>query len=187
MIIAHHNSKENVYIQSCKINGEPYDKLYFTHEQLMSGMTVEFEMGSEPSSWAIGEDAKPTSMTTADEGIASSYTDLTKGRPGELFDDDSLTFVNIVDGTRIGFMEQEAKKVELITLACNRKDQAPTAFAFWGSHDGEHYELIMEEEGITFLFDNFIRPFEVKTETAYRYYQLYLYGGSELSEIELLA
>ncbi len=186
-VIAHNNSDENVYIQSCKINGQPYDKLYFTHEQIMSGMTVEFEMGPNPSDWASGEDAKPTSMTTADEGIASSYTDLTKGYPNELHDDDSLTCVNIVDGVRLGCFTKEPRKLALITLACGSKDKAPTAFALFGSNDGENYELITEEKDITFLFDNFIRPFNVPTEKAYSHYQLYLYGGSELAEVEFLA
>lgn len=41
-------SPENIYIQSVKLNGQPYDKSYITHEQIMSGATLEFEMGSQP-------------------------------------------------------------------------------------------------------------------------------------------
>ena len=41
-------SRENIYIQSVKVNGQPYDKSYITHEQIMDGATVEFEMGAEP-------------------------------------------------------------------------------------------------------------------------------------------
>ncbi len=41
-------SKENIYIQSVKLNGQPYDKSYITHEQIMNGATLEFEMGSKP-------------------------------------------------------------------------------------------------------------------------------------------
>ena len=40
-------SKENIYIRSTKLNGKPYDKSYITHEQIMSGATLEFEMGKE--------------------------------------------------------------------------------------------------------------------------------------------
>ena len=29
-------------------NGKPYDKSYITHEQIMSGATLEFVMGSQP-------------------------------------------------------------------------------------------------------------------------------------------
>ena len=41
-------SRENIYIRSVKVNGQPYDKSYITHEQIMEGATVEFEMGAEP-------------------------------------------------------------------------------------------------------------------------------------------
>lgn len=41
-------STENIYIQSVKLNGQPYDKSYITHEQIMSGATLEFEMGNQP-------------------------------------------------------------------------------------------------------------------------------------------
>jgi len=41
-------SKENFYIQSVKLNGKPYDKSYITHEQIMNGSTLEFEMGDKP-------------------------------------------------------------------------------------------------------------------------------------------
>ena len=37
-------NKENIYIQGVKVNNEPYDKSYITHEQIMSGATIEFEM-----------------------------------------------------------------------------------------------------------------------------------------------
>ncbi len=40
--------RENIYIQSVKVNGQPYDKSYITHRQIMDGATVEFEMGPEP-------------------------------------------------------------------------------------------------------------------------------------------
>lgn len=41
-------SRENIYVQSVKVNGQPYDKSYITHQQIMDGVTVEFEMGAQP-------------------------------------------------------------------------------------------------------------------------------------------
>lgn len=43
------NSRENKYIQSIKLNGQPYTKSYITHKDIMNGGTIEFEMGSTPS------------------------------------------------------------------------------------------------------------------------------------------
>ena len=47
-ILAPNVSRENIYIQSVKVNGKPYDKSYITHQQIMDGATVEFEMGNRP-------------------------------------------------------------------------------------------------------------------------------------------
>ena len=47
-VLAHNVSKANIYIQSVKLNGKSYDKSYITHDQIMSGATLEFEMGSQP-------------------------------------------------------------------------------------------------------------------------------------------
>ena len=47
-VLAPEVSAENIYIQSVKLNGQPYDKSYITHEQIMSGATLEFVMGSQP-------------------------------------------------------------------------------------------------------------------------------------------
>lgn len=44
-ILAPAVSKENIYIQSVKLDGKPYDKSYITHEQIMNGSIFEFEMG----------------------------------------------------------------------------------------------------------------------------------------------
>ena len=51
-VLAPNVNKENIYIQSIKVDGQPYDKTYLTHEQIMSGATVEFEMSNTPK--AIG-------------------------------------------------------------------------------------------------------------------------------------
>lgn len=47
-VLAPNASAENIYIQSVKRNGQPYDKSYITHEQIMNGDTFEFEMGNQP-------------------------------------------------------------------------------------------------------------------------------------------
>ena len=47
-VLAPNVSRENIYIQSVKVNGQPYDKSYITHQQIMDGSTVEFVMGNQP-------------------------------------------------------------------------------------------------------------------------------------------
>ena len=47
-VLAPNVSRENIYIQSVKVDGQPYDKSFITHQQIMEGATVEFVMGNEP-------------------------------------------------------------------------------------------------------------------------------------------
>jgi len=45
---ANHVNKTNIYIQSVTLGGKPLDTSYITHEQIMSGATLVFEMGGKP-------------------------------------------------------------------------------------------------------------------------------------------
>lgn len=60
-------SDKNRYVQSVKLNGKPYTKMYFTHKDLTDGCTIEFNMGSKPNKKrGTASSDKPYSMT---EGI----------------------------------------------------------------------------------------------------------------------
>ncbi|WP_214072895.1 GH92 family glycosyl hydrolase [Mucilaginibacter sp. dw_454] len=53
-IVAKNNSPANVYIQSARLNGKPYNKCYIQHEQILQGGILEFVMGSTPNKkWGI--------------------------------------------------------------------------------------------------------------------------------------
>lgn len=61
-LIARNNSADNKYIQSATLNGRPYDKSYFSHEDLMAGGTLELVMGDRPcKTWAVTEESVPPS------------------------------------------------------------------------------------------------------------------------------
>jgi predicted alpha-1,2-mannosidase len=54
------SAKENVYIQSVKMNGKPYAKTYITQNDIISGSTLEFVMGNQPNKkWGIGPNDAP--------------------------------------------------------------------------------------------------------------------------------
>ncbi|MDR1585809.1 MAG: glycoside hydrolase family 92 protein, partial [Prevotellaceae bacterium] len=56
-------SSENKYIQSAKLNGEEWNKSWFSHEDLMQGGVLEFTMGKYPNKrWASTQDAVPPSF-----------------------------------------------------------------------------------------------------------------------------
>ncbi|HEC41579.1 MAG TPA: glycoside hydrolase family 92 protein [Bacteroides sp.] len=48
-VIATNNSPENSYVQSAKLDGEQLTKAFFTHENILNGGTLEFEMGATPN------------------------------------------------------------------------------------------------------------------------------------------
>ena len=61
-IIANNCSVKNKYIQSAKLNGKPHDKVWFTHEDILNGSTLELEMGEFPNKeWGANADAVPES------------------------------------------------------------------------------------------------------------------------------
>jgi putative alpha-1,2-mannosidase len=41
--------RENIYIQKILLNGKPYKKNYITHNDIVSGGTIEFFMGKKPN------------------------------------------------------------------------------------------------------------------------------------------
>lgn len=43
-IVAENNSKDNIYIESAKLNGEPLDRSYVTYDEIVAGGTLEFLM-----------------------------------------------------------------------------------------------------------------------------------------------
>lgn len=58
---ANHNSPVNQYIQSARLNHQPFTKTWLTHDTIIAGGVLEFEMGPKPNKkWGGGEgDAPP--------------------------------------------------------------------------------------------------------------------------------
>lgn len=50
-ILAHHNSATNKYIQSIKLNGQPYHQAWIDFEEIAKGGILEYEMGPTPACW----------------------------------------------------------------------------------------------------------------------------------------
>lgn len=57
-------SDKNRYVKSVKINGKPYSKLFITHDDLLKGAVIEFEMSSTPNKKrGLNPADKPYSLT----------------------------------------------------------------------------------------------------------------------------
>ena len=61
-VIAKDASWSNKYIKSAKLNGQPLNKTWFTHDDIVNGGTLELEMVDRPNKkWGTGKDAVPPS------------------------------------------------------------------------------------------------------------------------------
>jgi predicted alpha-1,2-mannosidase len=63
-ILAHNASLDNKYIQSAVLNGRTLSRTWITHDEIVSGGTLEFQMGPEPNkSWGAAPEDAPSSMS----------------------------------------------------------------------------------------------------------------------------
>lgn len=64
VIDAQNNSKENLYIESLRVNGQESPRNYLKHADLLQGGTIEFKMGSHPNlNRGINDDDAPYSFS----------------------------------------------------------------------------------------------------------------------------
>ena len=63
-IVAKNNSAENIYIQSATLNGRPWNKPWFSHDDIKNGGRFVFVMGPQPNeNWGSAPGAAPPSMS----------------------------------------------------------------------------------------------------------------------------
>ena len=64
-VVANNNSDANRYIQSAKLNGKDFNRTFITHNEIMAGGKLVFEMGDKPNkSWGTSPEARPFSMSS---------------------------------------------------------------------------------------------------------------------------
>jgi len=70
VVLAKNNSAENCYVQSARLNGRELARAWITHEEIVSGGTVEFTMGPKPNmGWGAGPDALPPDASKPKAGV----------------------------------------------------------------------------------------------------------------------
>lgn len=172
-ITAENNSTENVYIASCKVNGEAYDKTYITQEMLDSGADIVFKMTDSPTAWGTSEDSRPYSLTPygEDAGYLTDTTGEAKVSAGgadgnSLTDDTSDTCASFgSSNAQITFEYQTGKRVQIVTLT-SAKANTPTIdrYTLEASADGVNFVTLDEREDIEFEWAQYTRPFLIPEE-----------------------
>ncbi|MFF7194840.1 GH92 family glycosyl hydrolase [Streptomyces sp. NPDC008079] len=207
VVNAPNNSSSNIYVQSLKVNGKAWNKVYLTQSQLSSGARLDFTMGSKPSKWGTGKNALPASLTPAgkapqpladltgpDLGTATSAdgTDV-----AALFDNTSKTGVTFpaADPTvQYAFTGGSAKKqAGFYTLTSgSTAAQDPKSWQLQGTTDGKHWSTLDSRSGESFDSRLQTRPFQIAHPGAYSTYRLVVTANNgaastTLAEVELLA
>jgi predicted alpha-1,2-mannosidase len=69
VILASHNSHDNKYVQTIRLNGKPLNQIWFRHADIADGGTLELTMGDVPNNalGSVGSVLPPNSMTVHPE------------------------------------------------------------------------------------------------------------------------
>jgi hypothetical protein len=201
VINAPNNGPKNVYIQGLKVNGQATTQTYLTHAQLLSGPTLDFDMGPSPSTWGTGANDAPPSVTK-DNNVPTPLHDIAQGALGKasasdgtavaaLFDDTSTTqstFTAVSPSIQYQFAAG-TPTVSFYTLTSGTSGVDPTGWTLSGSNDGTTWTALDTRSNQTFKWRNQTRAFKVKTPGAYAYYRLDLTAAAAttLAEVELLS
>jgi predicted alpha-1,2-mannosidase len=62
VITANHNGPQHAYIHSATLDGQPFDRTFISHAEIVRGGEISFDMASAPDyKWAAGLEARPPS------------------------------------------------------------------------------------------------------------------------------
>lgn len=194
-VIAHGNSPRNVYVQSLKVDGQPWHRAWLPHARIAAGATLEFEMGPRPSSWGSAADALPPSLTP-DGRHPSWLSDTVAGASAggralpALVDDDATTQATVpgaVGGVRLAV--SEGARPTFYTLTSG---QEPLSAAGWvleaRAGPEQAWTELDRRTAEAFAFPRQLRPFRIARPGAWDEYRLRPLqpGTLALAEIELL-
>ena len=68
-------SPTNFYVQNLKLNGSPYHKLYVPYSTLANGATLDWTLGSKPSTWGNAPQDAPPSYSAGTEPVVGFSSD----------------------------------------------------------------------------------------------------------------
>ncbi|MFI0739086.1 GH92 family glycosyl hydrolase [Streptomyces sp. NPDC021100] len=183
VVKAPRNSARNVYVQGLTVDGKPWNSTALPHSVVAQGATLEFAMGPEPSSWASGEGAGPTSITQ-DDKVPAPLSDVTVPDGSALTDNTSRTAATV---TTVPLEVTAGSRVTSYTLTSADRARAPHGWVLEGSDNGRDWSGTDRREGESFTWDRQTRVFSLHSPVTYRHYRLKVIGGeASLAEMELL-
>ena len=195
------NSETNVYVQKLKVDGDGWMPVSIPSSVLSGAATLDFTMGSSPSSYGSQPNATPPSLTKGDakplplrdatgpqRGTATATgTDDAKA----LFDNSSATSTAFTTATpTIAYtLSGAGQRATFYTLTNGSSGGAPSAWRLEGSRDGREWQVLDERTAQEFRWQTQTRPFRIATPGTYTTYRLVVTdstGTPRLSEVEFL-
>ena len=176
-------SDTNRYVQSLRVNGQPWNKLTLPHALLAQGATLDFVMGPKPSRWGSDPAALPPSLTMNGkpqplrdlvghgQGTASSTPAISQ--LAALFDHDGSTETALPAGpVSVSWHYPQPQQVEMLTLTSGAHAAAPSDWQLQASSDGQHWHTLDTRHGERFAWPLQTRAFSVRTPGRYAYYRV---------------
>ena len=194
---AANNSPENVYVQSLKINGQPWSRTWVPHEVIAKGATLDFVMGPAPSTWGSGPDDAPRSLTARGQRPALLHDLLGSGARAQaadgaalpaLLDDDAATTVALGTGS-ITFTGVGDGAPTMYTLTSGNGPIRGAQWTLEARSSGGRWTTLDQRRGEQFAWAQQTRPFAIGKPGRYAEYRLRIAapGRLQLAEVELLA
>jgi predicted alpha-1,2-mannosidase len=193
-------SDTNRYVQSLKVNGQPWNKLTLPHELLAKGATLDFEMGPKPSTWGTGADALPASITaegakpaplhdvtSVDNATLAGHRDASLSAVAD--NDSSTEFALPAGKATIDYRLEKPVAVTMYTVTSPATVAAPSHWTLQGSADGKRWTTLDERKDQAFSWHRETRGFVVAKPAAYARYRWVIEGtgATAVAELELLA
>lgn len=195
-VIAHNNSPDNVYVQSLTVNGKPWTKPWIRHDDIAGGATLEFTMGSTPSTWGTGAGDLPASLTPTgkrpaglvDRSKGATLTLDGKRAPAPLTDDDAATAVEVPAAANIGITLAKSARISHYTLTGGKAPLGKVSWTLEGRDAKGGWVALDTRENEVFAWERQLRPFGIAKPGVYKAYRLRFAQGAafELAEVELL-
>ncbi|WP_327292939.1 GH92 family glycosyl hydrolase [Streptomyces sp. NBC_01198] len=198
------NTTKNVYVQGVTVNGKAQRSVSIDSSVLAHGGTIDFRMGSKPSSWGTGANDAPPSLTkgsaapkplqdTTGPGLGTATADAGQDA-SKLFDDTSTTQVTFATGTpKITWAYRGGKQTPTTyTLTSGAATGDPADWKLQGSDDGITWTTVDTRSGEVFPWRDQTRPFTIARPGRFAQFRLVVTktaGGAQtnLAEVELLA
>ena len=196
-VVAHGNSDNNVYVQSLKVNGRPWNRAWLRHDDIADGGILEFVMGDTPSTWGSGADNLPPSMTSSGlrpaglVDVSSDAQDIALAghkTATRLVDNDSSTSLELAAHATVGFRFRTPTDLSYYTLTSGGRPLDGLAWILQGRNAGGFWTTLDRRGAERFQWAQQLRPFRIGKPGDYREYRLQFSGDAaiDLSEVELL-